>query len=84
MGEIDTMSAYTYICILGHVDPAPSLGTYDSCQCHTRVVSRHGHIGSAPCGNAIVRVPHDPVLEAAFLTGGTEAVRAILVDRVVA
>lgn len=75
------MTAYTYICELGHVDPVPSMGTYSACQHPVRVVSRQGSIGSAPCGRAIARVPFDPVLEAAFRVGGAEAAMVLIKDR---
>lgn len=79
-----TTNAFTYICELGHVDPVPSMGTYSSCQCPVRVVSSRGAIGTAPCGRAVARVPHDEVLESTYRIGGPEAVLLVVRDRAAA
>lgn len=76
-----TQNGFTYVCTKGHVDPAPSMGTYAHCQVLEPVHFNGRVAGAAPCGCAVVKVPHDDVLEAAFRVGGGDAVMVVLKER---
>lgn len=76
------MNAYTYICTDGHVDVAPSLGTYSACQALLPVMYAGAVRGAVPCGCPVCRVPFDAELEAAYRLGGPEAVRELMSARV--
>ncbi len=76
------MNAYSYICTSGHVDPAPSMGTYGACQVLLPVAYNGSERGAVPCGCAVVREPYDPALEAAYRLGGREAVLDVIRLRV--
>ena len=75
------MNAFSYICTDGHVDPAPSMGSYSSCQVLVPVWVGGRQRGACPCGRAVARVPYDPTLEAAYRVGGVEAVKELLATR---
>jgi hypothetical protein len=69
---------YTYICTAGHVVEAPSMGTFDSCTALEPVHVRGEVRGHAPCGCPVVKVPANPIIEAAYRLGGKDAVTAAL------
>ena len=76
------MSAtHSYVCTGGHLDVAPTWGTYASCQVMVPVVI-NGRSHACPCGNAVVKVPFDETLEAAYRIGGPTATLQVLADRV--
>lgn len=57
------------------------MGTFECCTTQLPVITQYA-IGSAPCGQPIVRVPHDDGVEAAYRTGGPCAVLALLAARI--
>jgi len=71
---------YTYICTDGHVVDAPTMGTYDSCPALEPVIMQGEVRGRAPCGCAVVKVPMNETIEAAYRIGGKQAVTKALRD----
>jgi hypothetical protein len=75
----------TYVCTRGHVEPAPTAGQLDHCAHLVQVRAQNNAIvGWAPCGCGIVRVPQDDGLEAAYASGGAQAVLSLLRERLAA
>lgn len=75
---------YTYICTKGHVEPTPTMGALVGCPVLEPVFVNGQRRGAAPCGCATIKVPADPVLEAAYRIGGPAAVTQELRDRALA
>lgn len=73
---------YTYICTKGHVDQAPTMGTYESCQVLQTLTKAGRVVGHVPCGCAVVRVPQDDGVETAFRMGGAKAVMDLISQRI--
>ena len=72
---------FAYLCTAGHVDVAPTMGTYANCQALVPVAGTRGR-GLSPCACAIVKVPDlDGSLEATFRMGGPTAVLDVVKAR---
>ncbi len=79
---MSTKTEFAYLCTAGHVDVAPTWGTFANCQVLMPVPGTKGR-GMAGCGCAIVKVlDTDGSLEAAFRIGGPPAVLDVVKARV--